>query len=185
MHAANRSRGHEFEAEIAIGDGVERICRRPVEAERLCGHGAVDRERGAGERRRAERTFVEPPAAIGEPRAVATDHLDIGEKMVAEGHGLGDLQMGIARHHRRGMALGLLQQCRLKGLHVTIRALDGGAEPKANVGGDLVVARARRMQTAGVWSDDLGQPRLDIHVDVFAIAPKREPSALDLGEDLP
>ncbi len=185
MHAGDRRRRHEFEAEVAVGDGVERIRARPVEAERRRRHRPVDRERGAGKRRRTERTFVEAPAAIGEPRAVAPDHLDIGEKMVAEGHGLGDLQMGVARHHRRGMALGLLQQCRLQRPHVTIRAIDGRTQPQANVGGDLVVARARRVQASGIRTDDLGKPRLDIHVDVFAVAPEGEPSALDLGEDLP
>ena len=36
-----------------------------------------DRERRAGERRRAERGFVEALAGVGEAAAVAADHLDI------------------------------------------------------------------------------------------------------------
>ena len=105
--------------------------------------------------------------------------------MVAEGDGLGDLQMGIAGHHRRGVALGLLDEGGLQRLHVPLAAVDGGAQPEANVCRDLVVAGARRVQTPGIRPDDLGEARLDIHVDVFAVAPEREASALDLGEDLP
>ena len=58
-----------LEREVAVGDAVERIGGRPVEAERLGGHVAVDRERGAGERRGAERTFVEALARVPEAPA--------------------------------------------------------------------------------------------------------------------
>ena len=44
---------------------------------------------GAGEGGGAERAFVEPPPRIGEAAAVARKHLDIGEQVMAEGHGLG------------------------------------------------------------------------------------------------
>ncbi len=87
--------------EIAVGHRIERVGGRPVEAERLGGHGAVERKRGAGQRRGAERAFVEPAAGIGEAAAVAGRHFHIGQKVVAEGHRLGGLQMGEARHHRR------------------------------------------------------------------------------------
>ena len=53
-----------LEREVAVGDAVERIGGRPVEAERLRRHLAVDREGGAGERRRAERAFVEALARV-------------------------------------------------------------------------------------------------------------------------
>ena len=69
---------------------------------------AVERERRAGERRRAERDFVQPLARIGEAAAVARRHLDIGEQMMAEGHRLRGLQMREARHHGVGMLQRLL-----------------------------------------------------------------------------
>ena len=52
MHGGDRSRRQRLHHEVAVGDGVERIRRRPVEAERLRGHVAVEIERGAGERGR-------------------------------------------------------------------------------------------------------------------------------------
>ncbi len=52
-----------------------------------------------------ERAFVQPGAGIGEAAAVAPEHLDVGQQMVAEGDRLGRLQMGEARHHERGVLL--------------------------------------------------------------------------------
>ena len=63
MRGADRGGRQHFEHEIAGRDGIERIGHRPVEAERLRRHVAVDREGRAGQRRRAERRFVEPRAA--------------------------------------------------------------------------------------------------------------------------
>ena len=64
MDGADRGGRQRLEREIAVGDAVERIGRRPVEAERLRGGVAVDRKRGAGQRRGAERAFVQPRARI-------------------------------------------------------------------------------------------------------------------------
>ncbi len=44
----------EFEREVAVGDGVERIGRGPVEAQSLGGLVAVDREGRAGQRAGAQ-----------------------------------------------------------------------------------------------------------------------------------
>ena len=131
-------------------DGVERVRRRPVEAERLRGHVAVDRERRAGERRRAERRFVQPLARIGEAAAVARQHLDIGEEMMAEGHRLRALQMREARHHRVGMRPAPSRRAPLAGARAAASiVVDGVAHPEPEVGRDLVVARARRVQPPG------------------------------------
>ena len=60
-------------------------------------------KRGAGQRRRAQRAFVQPAAAVREAAAIAGEHLDIGQQMVAEGDGLGGLQMGEAGHRVGGV----------------------------------------------------------------------------------
>ena len=112
VHRGDRRRRQEFQREVAVGHGVERVGRRPVEAERLGGHVAVDRKRGAGERGGAERAFVQPLARVGKAAAVARRHLDIGQQMMAEGHRLRRLQMGEARHHRAGMLQRLARRAR-------------------------------------------------------------------------
>ena len=71
MHGGDRRGSQRLEREVAIGHGVERIGRRPVEAKRLRRHVAVDGEARAGERCRAERAFVEALLGIGEAAAVA------------------------------------------------------------------------------------------------------------------
>ena len=110
MRAGERRGGEKLDREIAVGDGVERIGRGPVEAERGGGRVAVDRECGAGERGGAERALVEPTAAIGKTAAVAPEHLDIGQEVMSERDRLRDLQMREAGHHRIGVRLGLIDQ---------------------------------------------------------------------------
>jgi len=141
---------------------------------------AVDREAGAGQRRRAQRAFVHPFACIGEAAEVAGEHLDIGHHVMAEGDRLRRLQMGEARHHPVGRRLGAGQQRadqRIKPLDRGVRLI---AHPQAEVGRDLIVAAPRRVQTPGRLADDLFQPRLDVHVNVFERGRERELAGLDL-----
>ena len=180
MHGGDRGGRQRLQHEVAVGDRIERIRHRPVEAERLRGHRAVDRERGAGERRGAERGFVEPLARIREAAAVARRHLDIGEQMMAEGHRLRGLQMGKARHHGRGMLERLLGQRPLIAGERRVDRVDGVAHPEPEVGRHLVVARARGVQPPGRRPDQLGEPALDVHVDVLERALEVELAGLDL-----
>ena len=94
VHRRDRGGGQRLQDEVAVGDRVERVRHRPLEPERLGGHVAVDRERGTGQRRGAERGLVRPLARIGEPAAVAPRHLHIGQKMMSECYRLRGLQMG-------------------------------------------------------------------------------------------
>ena len=110
MHRRDRRGAQELQREVAVRHGIERIGGRPVETQRLRRHRAVDRERGAGQRRAAQRAFVQPAAAIGEPAAVAVQHLDIGQQMMAERHRLRGLQMGEAGHRIGGMRRGAIGQ---------------------------------------------------------------------------
>ena len=103
--------------------------------------------------------------------------------MVAEGHRLGWLQMGEARHQVRRMGLGLAQQGPLQGLQLRDGAVAGVAHPQAEIGRHLVVAAARGMQPARRLADQLGQPRLDIHVNVLMRFAEGEASVADLGLD--
>ena len=122
-------------------------------------------------------------AGIGEAAAVAGQHLDIGQQMVAEGDGLRGLQMGEAGHRVGGVLGGAVGQ----GAHhvgdLRVEPVDRVAHPEAEIGGDLVVAAARGVQALAGLADALGQPRLDVHVDVFEVVDEREAAGLDLGGD--
>ena len=167
MHDGDGAGRQRFQHKIAVGDGVERIRHRPRKTERLRGHAAIDRERRSGKRGGAERAFVEPRPRIGEAAAVARRHLDIGEQMMAEGHGLRRLQMGETRHYRVGILQRLLGERALITGERGIKTVDIVAHPEPKVGRHLVVARARGVQPPGRRPDQLGEPALDVHMDVF------------------
>ena len=58
--------------------------------------------------------------------------------------------------------------------------VDRVAHPEPEIGRDLVVARARGVQPPGGRPDQLGEPALDIHVDVLERALEGELAGLDL-----
>ncbi len=140
----------------------------------------VDRKAGAGQRRRAERAFVHAGKAVAHARKVAAEHFDIGHAVMAERDRLRGLQVGKARHDRTGMLLGARQE----GLDQPLQRGDClfclGAHPHAEIKRHLVVARARRVQPPGRRTDQVGEPRLDIHVDVFQLAREDEVALFDL-----
>ena len=95
---------------------------------------------------------------------------------MAEGYRLGGLQMGEARHYRRRMLLGAVDQGGLKPAHFGLAPGQCVAHPEAEIRRHLVVARTRRMQTASGGADQFAEARFDIHVDVFQFSFEDEPS---------
>ena len=184
MDGGHRGRGNEFHDVVAVRHGIERVQHWPIEAQRLGRPVPVDRMRRAGQCGGAQRRFVEALAAIGEARAVAAEHLDIGHEVMAEGDRLRRLQMGEARHDGRGIFLGPVDQGCLQVLQHGLDAVDGVAHPEAHVERHLVVARARRVQPPAGRADQVGQALLDVEMDVFQLGRKDEFAALDLGLDL-
>src|SRR3546814_7891177 len=87
--------------------------------------------------------------------------------MMAERHRLRDLKMREARHDAAGMFVGARQQSGLNRPQPRVDARARGAHPQAEVGRDLVVARTRGVEAAGGFADQLLEPCLDGHVDVF------------------
>ena len=169
-------------AKSRADDRIERIAHGAGEAERRGGRVAVDRETGAGEGGRAERALVEPGAGIGETAAVARDHLDISQEMMAEGDRLRALEMGEARHHRAGIGQRLRRERGLQAGKGGVDPVDGIADPEPEIGRDLIVARAGGVQAAGGRADQFGQAGLDVEVDVFERARECELARLDLDQ---
>ena len=61
----------------------------------------------------------------------------------------------------------LLGQRPLVGRERAVERVDRVAHPEPEVGRHLVVARARGVQPPGRRPDQLGEPALDVHMDVF------------------
>ena len=102
---------------------------------------------------------------------------------MAEGHGLGGLQVGEARHHGVRMGLRLLGERLLEIGEAAIQAIDGVPDPQPEIERHLIVARARRVQSPGSLADHVGEAFLDVHVDVFKRAREGEGAPFDLRAD--
>src|SRR6266550_2867568 len=126
----------------------------------------------------------EAAATIGEAATVAPEHLDIGHQMVAESHWLRDLQMRKAGHDAIGMCLGLTEKRALTFPERGIEAVDCVANPETKNGRHLIVARPRGVQAARHRPDQLGEPRLDIEMDVLVLVAEDKAPRLDLAADL-
>ena len=141
---------------------------------------AVDGEGRAGKGRRTQRQPVDAAAGVGQAPGIAREHLHIGQQVVAEGDGLRHLQVGEAGHDRVGMLLGQRQQRFLQRTQQGQDLVGGVTQPQADVGGDLVVARAGRVQALAGVADQLGQALLDVEVDILQIQRPLEAAGGDL-----
>ena len=76
---------------------------------------------------------------------------------MAEGDGLGRLQMGEARHDGVRAAQAPSRRARFcKSASCAVERVDGVAHPQPDVGRDLVVARAGGVKPPGGGADELG-----------------------------
>src|SRR4029078_12084131 len=91
--------------------------------------------------------------AVGEASVLARQHLDIGQAMMTEGDRLRRLQMREAWHHRRRVQLRLLGEGKLKIRDQRLDLIDLVSDIEAEISGDLIVPRPRRMQSAGGRAD--------------------------------
>ena len=140
MNGANSGSRKRLQHEVAVGHRIERVRRRPREAELLRGHVAIERERCAGKRPRAERRFIEPRARIGKAAAVTRRHFHIGQQMVTERHRLRALQMRKSGHHCAGMRQRLFRKRALIDREHSIERVDRLPYPQLEIGRNLVVA---------------------------------------------
>jgi hypothetical protein len=122
-------------------------------------------------------------AGCGEAHPVPPQHLEISEQMMAERDRLRGLQVGEARHHAVGMLLGAVDQHALEVSRGSIEFGKGGPHPHAKIGRDLIVARARGVQSPRRRPDQLAQAMLHMHVDVLELLPARHAIRLILGRD--
>ena len=167
MHHDERRGGAEFDREVAVGDGVERILADGLEPEKRRGHFAVDRVGRAGQGRGAQGAAVHAGAQIEQAFAVALEHFDVGEHVVPERDGLRHLHVGEARHDDVGVLLRLGDQDLLEVFDAADDFVRFGTQIEADVGRHLVVAGAPRVESLPGVADQRGEARLDVEVDVF------------------
>ena len=184
VHHQNRRGGAEFDREVAVGNGVERILSNGFKTEELGRVFAVDRIGGAGESGGAQRAAVDAAAHVEEAFAVTFEHFDVGEHVVTEGHGLGDLHVGEARHDDVAAALGLGNEHFLEVFNAGDDRVDFAAQIEADVGRDLVVARAARVEALAGVADQSGKAGFDVEVHVFEFKLPLKDALFDFFLDL-
>ena len=95
-------------------------------------------------------------------------------------NGLGALQVRVAGHDRVGVGLGLREKSVLKRAKPPYGIVDGLPQKQAYVQCNLVVTGTCGVKPPRRFPDELGQPGLDIHVNVFQFFPKRKSPGLYL-----
>jgi hypothetical protein len=103
--------------------------------------------------------------------------------MMPERHRLGGLHMREARHRVGGEGGGAAGQHAHQVADLGDHRVRRIAHPQAEIGRHLVVAAARRVQPLAGLADALGQPRLDVHVDIFQPGVEDEVAGRDLLSD--
>ena len=89
-----------------------------------------------------------------------------------------------ARHHRACVIECALSERLLQFAQLLIKRVDRVAHPQAEIECDLIIARARRVQPAGIGPNNVSEARFHIHMDVFERARKGEGARLDFVSDL-
>ena len=74
----------------------------------------------------------------------------------------------------------LLGERALIGRQRLVDGVERGPDPEPEIGRNLVVAGARRVQSPGGRSDQLGEPALHVHMDIFERTLELEAAVLDL-----
>ena len=169
VNEAERHGVEVVEREVPVRDRVERVPH-------LAGR-RRERQGRPGEGACSERALTRGGRGRAEPAEVALQHLDPREQMVADGHGLGALEMRVAGHRRLRVGLGAVQQdsCERRDCRARLGTGVGDVEPERR--GDLVVAGA-----AGVdLPADIAEQALDRRVHVF-VAGLDPAAGGDLGE---
>ena len=116
-------------------------------------------------------------------RRVPGEELDEREPVVGEPHRLRALEVRVAREQRVDV---LARAQGERALEPDEPALGGGRrvpQVEGEVGRDLVVAAAPRVEAPRDRADQVAEPRLDVHVDVLEARVVGEAALLDLRGD--
>src|SRR5690554_1992677 len=100
MHHDQRRRRTKLNGKIAIRYGVQGIATYVVKIKGCSDLLTVDGERCSGQGGRAKRESIDALAAVLQALGVTTEHFGVSQQVMAEGHGLGNLQMSEPGHDR-------------------------------------------------------------------------------------
>ena len=168
VHGQQRRRKGDLRGEVAIGDGVEAVVRRPAREPQRGGRvRAIDRQPGSRQRARAERRLPRAPFGVDEAPTIAPQHLGVGHQVMAERHHLRALQVRVAGEQRGRVRARLPAERQPRAIDRRHDLDRRAPRVEAQVGRHLIVAAARGVQPPRRLADDLDEAALHVHVDVF------------------
>ena len=159
--------GFEFEHHVAMAHGVDAVRAHALKAEFLGHQGAVVGECGTGHSAATQRKFAVEFQEVVEALHVAAHGKEHAHQVMAEVDGLCLLQVSVARHHLAEILLGQVEN-RFHQAHFESADLGGAVtHVKFEVGADLVVTAAARVDLFAECTDAFGEHAFHGHVDVF------------------
>ena len=175
------------------GAGVEEVChkvpiRHRVEAVGADGgkpklprrHLPVDRKAGARAGAAAERRHICRCGRGLDAHHITRQHLGIGQQVVAQRARHAPLQVGVGRQQRLRLALGSLRQHHDQACELRHERRRCPLHIEPCVGRHLVVPTPRCVEPLARLADEVGQPALHRHVDVFVHRKHRKGAGLEL-----
>ena len=183
MHQQQGGAGAELDGKIPIADGIHGIGGHLLESEQVRHVISVDGKTGPGQGGGPQGQYVDPLPAFREPLFIPLQHFKPGQHVMAEGNGLGDLQMGKAGHDGIRFPAGDIQQ---SGHDRRQQCADGVhfvPQVQPQVSRHLVVTGAAGVQFLADIADPLDQGGFDIHMHVFQFNLPLEFAGLDVFQD--
>ena len=169
MHHFNGERRAELHGKVPIRNAVDGVQTDPVKAEGPGLHLPVCIVGGPCKGTAADGRDVQASSAVLQPSEIAQQHHRVGHELMAEGDGLGPLQMGVARHDRGLVFLRLIAYNRGEGFGQVRQRVDFIPQIHAEIQRHLIVAASRGVELFAHIPEALGQHLLDEHVDILGL----------------
>ena len=183
MHHQNGQIAQQLQGVVPVADAVHGVAAGAVKAQGRRRLKAVDGVGGPRQGPGAQGALVQPLAAVLQPGYVPGELGGIGQQVLGEGHGLGPLQVGIARHDGALVPARLGAQDLLQVQQLPNNGPDLLPHVQPEIQGYLVVPGAGGVEALPRFANALGQQGLDIHVDILVGRGELHLSRLDIRQD--
>ena len=170
MHHAQGDGAGQLDAEVTVGHAIEAVGAGCCKAQLLGGKGAVQRIGGACQSAAAQRALgVHPGGGVLEALQIPQQHPCVGHQRVAEGNGLGALQVGVAGHDGGGVLGSLLADDLYQLDDVGLQCMAVVPQGQADIQRHLIVPAAAGVETLACVADAGGQSLLHKGMDVLGV----------------
>ena len=181
MHHQNRKRRQHLNGKVPIGDGVQTVLGHARKAQEPGHVGPVQKVVGAGQRAGPQRHHIEPRECVLQPPLVAFEHLHVGQQVVRKKDRLGVLEVCVSGHDHIQVSSRLFQERMLEPPQPSEQGPEHIPQVHADVQRHLVVPAPAGVQLAPDRADQLREPPLDRHMNIFVLRDERKAACFDFS----